>query len=108
MTALIIDAYTSFGDSQLTARDAVPTEDLIGRMYATGLAYRQWAHTYPQRYQLIFGTPLPGYQVPVNEIFPSAARSLSGLVSVVEQLRVSGKSENQKLSQGQGRIQSEF
>lgn len=90
-TALIIDAYTSFGDSQLEARDAVPAADLVGRMNAIGIAYRTWAHTYPQRYQLIFGTPIPGYEAPMLEVLPSAARSLSALVSVVEELRVSGK-----------------
>ena len=91
VTALIIDAYTSFGDSQLAARDEVPPDDLVGRMNAIGLAYRQWAHKYPQRYQLIFGTPIPGYQTPIMEVMPSAARSLSVLVSVVEQLRLAGK-----------------
>ena len=91
VTALIIDAYKSFGDSQIEARDAVPTKDMLGRMMAIGLAYRTWAHTYPQRYQLIFGTPIPGYEAPLMEVLPSAARSLSALVSVVEQLRVAGK-----------------
>lgn len=91
VTALIIDAFTSFGDSQLAARDSVPAEDLVGRFKAIGLAYRNWAHTYPQRYQLIFGTPIPGYEGPMEKIFPSSARSLSALVSVVEGLRVAGK-----------------
>jgi AcrR family transcriptional regulator len=91
VTALIIDAYTSFGDWQLAARDAVPEKKLSGRLLAIGMAYRNWALTYPQRYQLIFGTPLPGYAAPMMEVLPSAARSLSALVSVVEQLRVTGK-----------------
>ena len=91
VTALIIDAYQSFGDSQLTARDAVPASDVTGRMRAIGIAYRTWAHTHPQRYQLIFGTPIPGYEAPLMEVLPSAARSLRALVSVVEQLRVAGK-----------------
>jgi AcrR family transcriptional regulator len=91
VTALIIDAYKSFGDSQLEARDAIPRSDVQGQMKAIGIAYRTWALTYPQRYQLIFGTPIPGYEGPLMEILPSAARSLSALVSVVEQLRVSGK-----------------
>ena len=91
VTALIIDAYKSFGDSQLEARDAVPASDVLGQMKAIGIAYRTWAHTYPQRYQLIFGTPIPGYEAPLMEVLPSAARSLSALVSVVEQLRVAGK-----------------
>lgn len=91
VTALIIDAYTAFGDSQLAARDEFPEEDLKGRLMAIGLAYRTWAHTHPQRYQLIFGTPIPGYAAPLMEVLPSAARSLGALVSVVEQLRASGK-----------------
>lgn len=91
VTALIIDAYQSFGDSQLAARDKIPASDAPGRLRAIGIAYRTWAHKYPQRYQLIFGTPIPGYEAPLMDILPSAARSLSALVSVVEQLRVSGR-----------------
>jgi hypothetical protein len=91
VTALIIDAFTSFGDSQLEARDSIQAEYHTERMEAIGLAYRDWAHKYPERYQLIFGTPIPGYQGPVERILPASARSLSALVSVVEGLRTSGK-----------------
>jgi AcrR family transcriptional regulator len=51
VTALIIDAYQSFGDSQIEARDAIPASNMAGRLKAIGMAYRTWAHTYPQRYQ---------------------------------------------------------
>ena len=91
VTALVIDAFTSFGDSQLEARDSLPEEDLIGRFRAIGVAYRNWAHAHPQRYQLLFGTPLPGYETPTEEVFPSSARSISALFSVVEALRAAGK-----------------
>src|SRR5512143_3167717 len=87
VTALIIDAFTSFGDWQLEARDSFPESDLPGRLYAIGLAYREWAHAFPQRYQLIFGTPIPGYQAPLEQTFPASARSPSALLSVVEALR---------------------
>jgi AcrR family transcriptional regulator len=91
VTALIIDAFTSFGDWQLEARDSASKDDLAAQLEAIGLAYRNWAHAYPQRYQLIFGTPIPGYKGPVEKIFPSSARSLSALVGVVEGLRTAGK-----------------
>lgn len=91
VTALIVDAFTSFGDWQLEARDSVPEDDPKGRMEAIGLAYRDWAHAFPQRYQLIFGTPIPGYKAPLEKTFPASARSLSALVSVIEGLRVLGK-----------------
>lgn len=91
VTALIIDAFTSFGDSQLAARDSLPLQDLIGRFRAIGIAYREWAHTYPQRYQLLFGTPIPGYDYPMERVFPSSARSIMALFSVVESFRAAGK-----------------
>lgn len=91
VTTLVIDAFTSFGDSQLEARDSMPEEDLIGRFRAIGIAYRNWAHTFPQRYQLLFGTPIPGYEAPFEKVFPSSARSISALFGVVEELRTSGK-----------------
>ncbi len=108
VTALIIDAYKSFGDSQLEARDAIPASKVVARMKAIGVAYRTWAHAYPQRYQLIFGTPIPGYEGPLLEILPSAARSLSALVSVVEQLRVTGKLNVRAFPQVKREYQASF
>jgi len=108
VTALIIDAYISFGDSQLEARDAIQERDLKGRMNAIGLAYRTWALTYPQRYQLIFGTPIPGYEAPMMEVLPSAARSLNALVSVVEQLRVAGKLNARSFPKVKDEYKAEF
>jgi AcrR family transcriptional regulator len=91
VTVLIIDAYTSLGDSQLAARDAVPVEDVVGRLQAIGMEYRNWALTYPQRYHLIFGAPIPGYIAPFEQILPAAARSLSALMGAVEALRLAGR-----------------
>ncbi len=91
VTALTIDAFTSFGDVQLKARDSFPETELFARLHAIGLAYRAWAMGYPQRYQLIFGTPIPGYEQQQMAIIPSATRSISALVSVIEDLRVAGK-----------------
>lgn len=91
VTALIIDAYTSFGDWQLGARDSLSSRDPLEKLKAIGLAYRNWAQTYPQRYQLIFGTPIPGYEAPTDKVFPASARSIGALFSVVEELRASGR-----------------
>ncbi len=91
VTSLTIDAFTSFGDVQLKARDSFPETELLARLQAIGLAYRAWALSYPQRYHLIFGTPIPGYEQQQMEIIPSATRSISALVSVIEDIRVAGK-----------------
>jgi AcrR family transcriptional regulator len=91
VTALIIDAYTSFGDSQLAARDLIPAANLPGRLWAIGVAYRSWALAHPQRYQLIFGAPLPGYVAPVEQVLPAAVRSISALLGAVEAVRQAGR-----------------
>ena len=88
VTALIKDAFADFGDSQLAAVEQVPAGDLPGRLIAAGIAYRQWALQHPERYQLIFGTPIPGYVCP-PEVAPVSARSISALVGVLEGLRQS-------------------
>jgi AcrR family transcriptional regulator len=94
VTALIYDAYQSFGDAQIAARDSHPASDLVGRFKAVGYSYREWALTYPQRFRLIFGTPIPGYSAPFEMTFPVAARSLGVMVGVVDALRNAGKLES--------------
>jgi AcrR family transcriptional regulator len=108
VTALIIDAFMSFGDWQLEARDSVSETDLPRRLKVIGLAYRDWAHAFPQRYQLIFGTPIPGYECPTERTFPASARSLSALVSVVEELRTSGKLNVEAFPKVQPEYKSRF
>jgi AcrR family transcriptional regulator len=99
VTALIIDAYQAFGDAQLASIQNLPADDFSGRLYASGLAYRQWAHQYPQRYQLIFGTPIPGYEAPYEVVLPSGAHSLSALATQVEAIRRAGKLNVEKFPQ---------
>ena len=84
VTALIVDAFQSFGDAQINAIANVPEGEHANRLRALGLSYRQWAVTYPQRYQLIFGTPIPGYYAPQEITGPVAARGLTALVGVLD------------------------
>jgi len=91
VTALIIHAYTDFGDAQLAAVQALPESDLAGRLLASGAAYRTWALAYPERFHLIFGTPIPGYVAPEEQTLPVAARALTALLSVLDALRDQGR-----------------
>jgi len=90
VTALIVDAYADFGDSQRAAVATVDPEDHAGRIRALGHAYRRWAVANPERYQLIFGAPYPGYRVPGDAVGPVASRALAVLVGVLEQARLAG------------------
>jgi len=91
VTALIVDAYTSLGESQIEAIAVLPEADLKARFKALGLAYREWAITHPQRYQLIFGTPIPNYVAPDDITFPAAANAIVPLANTVQALCSSGQ-----------------
>lgn len=81
VTALIIDAYSSMADSQYSSIENLPPKDHGTRLLSLGRAYRNWAITHPQRYQLIFGTPIPGYHAPIETTMPAASRSLEPLIN---------------------------
>ena len=90
VTALIVDAYNSLADAQEASIENHTAHDLSGRLSALGIAYRQWAVTYPQRYQLIFGTPIPHYHAPDDLTFPAAHRALVPLIKAIQDLSSAG------------------
>jgi AcrR family transcriptional regulator len=83
-TALVVDAYTSLGDSQKLILDNLSKKNSATRFFALGVAYRDWAVTYPQRYQLIFGTPIPDYDAPDDTTMPAAAWALLPLIETIQ------------------------
>ena len=86
VTALIVDAFTSLGISQKEVIKAIPANKLVTRFTELGLAYRDWAIKYEQRYQLIFGTPIPGYAAPEDVTIPAAAWALVPLIEAIQAL----------------------
>jgi AcrR family transcriptional regulator len=86
VTALIVDAFTSLGDSQKNTLDTIAASKLEARFTALGLAYRDWALQQEQRYQLIFGTPIPNYNAPEDITIPAAARALLPLMETIQAL----------------------
>jgi AcrR family transcriptional regulator len=71
LTRLIIDAYNDLGEAAETAEARVDRADLLGRWTAICLAVRTWALANPNRYALIYGSPVPGYVAPVDTIAPA-------------------------------------
>jgi AcrR family transcriptional regulator len=98
VTALIVDAYNSLGDSQEGALDGLSVDDHAARLSALGLAYHQWAVTYPQRYLLIFGTPIPNYHAPDDITLPAAIRALAPLIRVLQSAYEAGSLHVERLA----------
>lgn len=97
VTALIVDAFTSLGDAQKKIIEGIPASKLETRFTALGLAYRDWAIQYEQRYQLIFGTPIPGYSAPEDATVPAAAWALVPLMETVQALYDADKLRAERL-----------
>jgi AcrR family transcriptional regulator len=91
VTALIVNAFISLGEAQTDSIQDLPEEDLAALLSTLGLAYRDWAITYPQRYQLIFGTPIPGYEAPADVTVPAAAGSLKPLIETLQAIFAAGR-----------------
>jgi AcrR family transcriptional regulator len=65
LTALIIEAYDAVG--AVAASAAGPAPDRAGtlaRWTTVCTAVRKWAHSHPQQWALIYGSPVPGYAAP--------------------------------------------
>ncbi len=85
LTLLVIDAYDDLGDHVEVRADRVPDP---GRRWRTvGLAARDWALANPQRFALIYGSPVPGYAAPQETIAP-ASRIPAVLVGIIQQAGV--------------------
>lgn len=90
VTALLMDAFLAFTSSLETARDTRPADDHAGRFRQLFKAYFQWAVLNPQRYLLLFGTPIQGYMF-AEELGPVAQRSFLVLQGVIGEAYMAGK-----------------
>jgi AcrR family transcriptional regulator len=82
LTALIVDAYNSLGETAEAAHDAVADAGPVRRWTAVCEAARDWALAHPHEYALIYGSPVPGYTAPESTV-PAAARVGLVLIGIV-------------------------
>jgi AcrR family transcriptional regulator len=97
VTALIVDAFSSLGESQKNILDTIPANQLETRFTELGLAYRDWGLKQEQRYQLIFGTPIPSYHAPEEITVPAAAWALVPLMTTLQALYQAGQLHTERL-----------
>ncbi|MEI7848321.1 MAG: TetR/AcrR family transcriptional regulator [Chloroflexota bacterium] len=90
VTALLMNAFTSFTASLEAGRDTCEASDHAGRFRALCKAYFQWAAQNPQRYTLLFGTPIQGYMF-AEELGPVARRSFLVLQGVIGAADTAGR-----------------
>jgi AcrR family transcriptional regulator len=72
LTRLITDAFNDLGEAAEIAEAREDRADLPGRFAAICHAVRAWALANPNRYALIYGSPVPGYVAPPDTIAPAS------------------------------------
>ena len=82
VTALIVDAFCALGEAMEAGQSAVPESDYRGRFLSAALAYRSWAVNHRAEFDLIFGTPIPGYHAPPEVTVPVVRRTFRVLLSI--------------------------
>jgi len=82
ISELLADAYAAVAGAVNAAVDACPPGDHAGRWAALCHAYREWSLANPAEFALTHGTPVPGYQAPVQATGPAAARTITTALGV--------------------------
>lgn len=81
--SLVVDAYGDLRDALAdVAAERWPERDLTARVHAVAGAYRAWAEAHPHQYELLFRSPVPGYDAETPSI-ADAARSVMGVLLAV-------------------------
>jgi AcrR family transcriptional regulator len=83
LTALIVDAYNAVGDvAEAAAADG--RGGFRSQWLRIAGAIRGWALEHRHDYELIYGTPVPGYRAPTDTVSPAQRVSLVALRIVQE------------------------
>ncbi len=77
ITTLVLEAFNALADALEAARDRelVHGHTVSQALFEVCLAYREWAVEHPTDFELIYGTPIPGYEAPAEITAPAAGRS---------------------------------
>ena len=90
LTELILSAYRELAERVEGANDA-DSKDPVGRLTGIAGAFRQWGTTHPQRYLLLYGTPVPGYHAP--DAATELARRIFAPIVVAFELWANGRGD---------------
>jgi AcrR family transcriptional regulator len=90
ITELLLDGYHDIGDVLRRSVAAAPADPAARRLRAGGLAYRAWAITHPELFDLLYGRPVPGYRAPA-ETGPPARANLILLADLIHEARHTGE-----------------
>jgi AcrR family transcriptional regulator len=91
LTRLIVNAYTSLGDTVATAHAAVERDDLEARWNTIGRSMRAWAVQNPHDFALVYGSPVPDYTAPAERTSAPGTAVLALLTGLLDDAHRAGR-----------------
>ena len=98
LNAMAYDAYRSQYEALDKALLSAAGEGHWRRIMATAEAYRDWAVANPEKFALIYGTPVPDYRPDWALIVPVARQSLEIFIALVDEAARAGAITAQELT----------
>ncbi len=92
LTELIVDAFHDLATTVATAAGPLPPRAgepgadpaaAVAALRRYVRAYREWATANPAMYELLFGTPVPGYHAPMEVTGPAAVESMITAITLL-------------------------
>ncbi|MEW1643876.1 TetR/AcrR family transcriptional regulator [Streptomyces sp. NPDC091219] len=77
VTVLVTKGYEDLADAVQAAVDTTPEDPDLPRLVIATEGYRRWAIAHPERFQLLYGTPLRDYAAPAEGPTTQASRRMS-------------------------------
>lgn len=77
LTLLVVDGFNDFGDAVLAEDSAAATLTPRRRYIEVARRMRRWAVTNPERWTLLYGTPVRGYSAPAEQTNEPGTRVLA-------------------------------
>lgn len=85
LTELVADAFTELADALDDAAAGEPDGERQLRAYAA--AYRSWGLERRELWELLYGTPVPGFVPSLEQTGDAAGRSLAALAGIIARVR---------------------
>jgi AcrR family transcriptional regulator len=79
ITALVVDAFTSLAEAMEATERGHAAGNVRERLCALCATYRTWALAHPVEFELISGSPFPGYRAPEEVCLPLGRRPFLGI-----------------------------
>ncbi|MFF2848794.1 TetR/AcrR family transcriptional regulator [Streptomyces sp. NPDC058001] len=79
VTELIARTYDDLADAVQAAIDSAADDPAVPRVVIAAEGYRRWAIAHPERFQLLYGTPLRDYEAPADGPTTQAMRRMGAI-----------------------------